>query len=163
MNIPLNIDWQQILLHVLNFVILAGGLYLLLYKPVRDFMEKRAAFYAQQDAQSAQRLAAAEKAESEARERLERADADAAARLDAACREADEASRRQLDEVRAQAGKILADARAAADHERARAISDARAELKELALDAAEKLACGADNDALDSFLDAAERGERHE
>ena len=29
MNIPLNIDWQQILLHLLNFVILAGGLYLL--------------------------------------------------------------------------------------------------------------------------------------
>ena len=32
MNIPLNIDWQQILLHVLNFVILFGGLYFLLYK-----------------------------------------------------------------------------------------------------------------------------------
>ena len=29
MNIPLNIDWQQILLHVLNFVILFGGLYFL--------------------------------------------------------------------------------------------------------------------------------------
>ena len=32
MNIPLNIDWQQILLHLLNFAILAGGLYLLLYR-----------------------------------------------------------------------------------------------------------------------------------
>ena len=41
MNIPLNIDWQQILLHLLNFVILAGGLYLLLYKPVKTVMEKR--------------------------------------------------------------------------------------------------------------------------
>ena len=40
MNIPLNIDWQQILLHLLNFVILAGGLYLLLYQPVKAFMEK---------------------------------------------------------------------------------------------------------------------------
>ena len=26
MNIPLNIDWQQILLHLFNFTILAGGL-----------------------------------------------------------------------------------------------------------------------------------------
>ena len=25
MNIPLNIDWQQILLHLFNFSILAGG------------------------------------------------------------------------------------------------------------------------------------------
>ena len=45
MNIPLNIDWQQILLHLLNFVILAGGLYLLLYQPVKAFMEKRQAYY----------------------------------------------------------------------------------------------------------------------
>ena len=30
MGVPLNIDWQQILLHAFNLVILAGGLYLLL-------------------------------------------------------------------------------------------------------------------------------------
>ena len=41
MNIPLNIDWQQILLHFFNFSILVGGLYLLLFKPVKRFMEKR--------------------------------------------------------------------------------------------------------------------------
>lgn len=41
MGVPLNIDWQQILLHLFNFLILAGGLYLLLYKPVKAFMEKR--------------------------------------------------------------------------------------------------------------------------
>ena len=33
---PLNINLQQILLHALNFVILFGALYFLLYKPVRD-------------------------------------------------------------------------------------------------------------------------------
>ena len=43
MSIPLNIDWQQILLHLFNFAILAGGLYLLLYKPVKRFMEQREA------------------------------------------------------------------------------------------------------------------------
>ena len=53
MNIPLNIDWQQILLHLLNFVILAGGLYLLLYKPVKAFMEKRQQYYQEQDAKAA--------------------------------------------------------------------------------------------------------------
>lgn len=37
---PLNIDWQQILLHLLNFLILGVGLYLLLYKPVRKFMKR---------------------------------------------------------------------------------------------------------------------------
>ena len=42
---PLNIDWQQILLHWLNLAILTGGLYFLLYKPVKEFMTKREAHY----------------------------------------------------------------------------------------------------------------------
>ena len=39
MNVPLNINWQQILLHLFNFIILAGGLYILLYKPVKNFIQ----------------------------------------------------------------------------------------------------------------------------
>lgn len=42
---PLNIDWQQILLHLLNFVILFAILYFLLYKPIKDFMQKRMDYY----------------------------------------------------------------------------------------------------------------------
>ncbi len=45
MSIPLNIDWQQILLHLFNFAILSGGLYLLLYRPVKAFMDQRQAYY----------------------------------------------------------------------------------------------------------------------
>ena len=50
MGVPLNIDWQQILLHLFNFVLLAGGLYFLLYAPVRNFMEKRAGDIAAKEA-----------------------------------------------------------------------------------------------------------------
>ena len=50
MNIPLNIDILQILLHMLNFVILAGGLTFLLYKPVVNFMEKRRQQFADEEA-----------------------------------------------------------------------------------------------------------------
>ena len=45
MDIPLNINWQQILLHLFNFAILFAGLYFLLYKPVKKFMEKREKYY----------------------------------------------------------------------------------------------------------------------
>ena len=45
MNVPLNIDWQQILLHLLNFVILFAILYFLLYDPVKKFMDKRCEYY----------------------------------------------------------------------------------------------------------------------
>ena len=40
---PLNINLQQILLHALNFVILFGAMYFLLYKPVKSFMDSRKA------------------------------------------------------------------------------------------------------------------------
>ena len=57
-GVPLNIDWQQILLHLFNFTILFGALYILLYKPVRDFMENREAHYAEMDSKAEQALAA---------------------------------------------------------------------------------------------------------
>ena len=54
-NIPLNIDWQQILLHLFNFSILVGGLYLLLFKPVKNFMDKRAKHYADMESAAVER------------------------------------------------------------------------------------------------------------
>lgn len=56
-NLPLNIDWQQILLHFFNFVILIGGLYILLYKPIKDFMDKREEHYKQIDKEANDKLA----------------------------------------------------------------------------------------------------------
>ena len=38
---PLNIDFLQVLLHMLNFVILAGGLTFLLFKPINKFPRKQ--------------------------------------------------------------------------------------------------------------------------
>ena len=49
MNLPLNINLQQIFLHMLNFVILTGGLYFILYNPVKKFMDQRTAHYAEMD------------------------------------------------------------------------------------------------------------------
>lgn len=161
MNIPLNIDWQQILLHLLNFVILAGGLYLLLYKPVKTFMEKRQQYYQEQDAKAAKTLADAEKtaARSVAVEKCRRR------RCGKVCRRPEVGGRRharQLSDARAQAEQILADAHAAAQREHDKLLSDAQKELKDLAVTATEKLVLQSDGDAFDQFLDAAERGESH-
>ena len=56
-GVPLNIDWQQILLHLFNFTILFGALYILLYKPVKNFMDGREAHYADMDSKATQALA----------------------------------------------------------------------------------------------------------
>ena len=49
---PLNIDPQQILLHWMNLAILVGGLYFLLYQPVKAFLAKREEYYRDLDRQA---------------------------------------------------------------------------------------------------------------
>ena len=74
MNLPLNIDLQQIFLHMLNFVILVGGLYFILYAPVKKFMDQRTAHYAEMDKAAADKLAAAEKLEADHQAQLDKLD-----------------------------------------------------------------------------------------
>ena len=163
MNIPLNIDWQQILLHLLNFIILAGGLYLLLYKPVKAFMEKRQSYYQEQDAQAEKKLAEAEKTKAEVQQRLKNADTAAAEKIAQTEKAANDAIQQQLSDARAQADQIIADAHTAAQREHDKLLADAQRELKELAVAATERLVLQSGGDAFDQFLDEAERGESHE
>lgn len=162
MNIPLNIDWQQILLHLLNFVILAGGLYLLLYQPVKAFMEKRQSFYREQDAQAAKLLADAKQAAAEAQRKMKDADAAATEKMAQMQRAADASVQKQLSEAQTQADQILADAHAAAQREHDKLLADAQKELQDLAVTATEKLVLQSGGDAFDQFLNQAERGEPH-
>ena len=69
-GLPLNIDFQQILLHLANFAILFVGLYILLYKPVKDFMAKREAHYKEMDDEATEKLNLAKKQADETASRL---------------------------------------------------------------------------------------------
>lgn len=153
---PLNIDWQQILLHLLNFAILAGGLYFLLYKPVKDFMAKRERHYKEIDD-----LAMADRAETErlrkaAQEKLDAAENEIALMRSAASDEIEAEKQRQFAEARAEARRILETAGKTAELRSKKARADTNEELRTLAMDAVEKLMTGG-GDALDQFLDAAE------
>ena len=101
MNIPLNIDWQQILLHFFNFSILVGGLYLLLFKPVKDFMAKREQHYqAIDDDAAAKQREAAEKVRS-ADERVAALDNELTAQRESAAKEASALAERQRANAKA--------------------------------------------------------------
>ena len=67
---PLNIDIVQILLHMLNFVILAGGLTLLLFKPVKKFMEDRKKYFEDKEKEIADGLEKNESLKAEYEEKL---------------------------------------------------------------------------------------------
>ena len=162
MNIPLNIDWQQILLHLMNFVILAGGLYFLLYKPVKAFMDKRAAYYQEQADQAAQTTQAAQQLKADYEARLSAADDEIREEKKQAQKDA-AAAAQQLDAARAEAEKIVSDAQAMAERSREKIVRQAGQDVKDLAAEATEKLVLQSGGDAFDQFLDLAEKEAQHE
>ncbi len=163
MNIPLNIDLQQILLHLFNFAILAFGLFFLLYKPVKDFMAKREAHYTAMNAEAEDHLAKAKESEELYRHQLEQADDEIAAKRREALAEADKLSSRRVREAEDQARKLMADARENAQREREAIIESAREEVSEMAVAAVKKLMNKSVSDTYDEFLSSAERSAANE
>ena len=75
-SLPLNIDWQQILLHVFNFIILATVLTFVLFKPVRKFMREREEKYKTAAEEHAKKKAEIAEMEEERKARIAGLDAE---------------------------------------------------------------------------------------
>ena len=155
---PLNIDWQQILLHLLNFVILAGGLYFLLYKPVEDFMGKRAREYRELDERARRDREEAAAMRKSAQEKLDAMHEEIAQMRIKAGDEIEAEKQQMVAEARAEARRILETAGKTAEQRSKKAIADTNEEIRDLAMEAVRKMLLS-DENALDRFLDAAESG----
>ena len=158
---PLNIDWQQILLHWMNLAILTGGLYVLLYKPVKGFIAKREEHYRQLDEQAAQKLAEAERVHAEYQAKLDGADEEIHQARAKAQQAIQQSTEDQLAQAKEQARQIVAHAQTEAEQSRERVLRESQRELRKLAAQATKKLAFQAD--PFDQFLDLAEEGEEYE
>ena len=156
---PLNIDWQQILLHWLNLAILTGGLYFLLYKPVKEFMTKREAHYRGLDEAAAAKLA--ERIKAECQDKLDKADEEIRQERAKAQQSIQQSTEDQLAQAREQARQIVTHAQTEAEHSRERILRESQRELRKLAAQATKKLAFHAD--PFDQFLDLAEEEEEYE
>lgn len=140
MNIPLNIDFLQILLHMLNFVILAGGLTFLLFKPVTKFLENRKAYFA--DIEEKNRLAAEEneRLRQEYEQRIREADAEIQQKKKDAEKELTEASSQYLREAKDKAAAIILAAEQEAEVRKEHILDSAQTEIGELVVSATQKL-----------------------
>ena len=157
-GLPLNIDLQQIMLHLFNFTILFGALYILLYKPVKNYMQKREAYYADMDTKANDELRAAEESRREYDDRVRAFKDEVQAEKNKAHKDIEEQTDRQLAAAKADAEKIVADARNEANRQKDEIISSAQQEITEMVTDAMEKLTLEQSaSDAFDQFLDAAE------
>lgn len=159
---PLNIDFQQIFLHLFNFIILATGLYLLLYRPVVAFMDKRRAHYEELDRQAAEKNAAAQQKLDEYDARLKAADEEIQRRTADANRQFEAKKQERLQRAQAQADQLIEEARKAADRERAAMLAGAKKDIAEMVVSAAGKLADreidpAADRALYDRFLEEAQ------
>jgi F-type H+-transporting ATPase subunit b len=154
MKIPLNINWQQIFLHLFNFSLLTLGLYLLLYKPVTDFMKERTEYYRQLDSDARAKQNQAGDLEASCQERLKNIEAEIDEKRLALTHETDREIEAMLQSANDRAEKIILDAREAAREERAEILEDVRQEIASMTVTAAEKLLSTSASDALDQFLD---------
>lgn len=161
-GIPLNIDWQQILLHLFNFTILFGAMYVLLYKPVKDFMAKRDAYYKDLNKQAEGELKAAEEEKKLYADKIEAFDHEVKAEKEKVRAEVEKQRTYQLQEAKADAEKIVADAKAEANRQKDEIIASAQKEITDMVTEAMEKLTLEQSaSDAFEQFLATAEESER--
>ena len=160
MNIPLNIDWQQILLHLFNFAILAGGLYLLLYRPVQKFMAQRIEYYKKIDEETTAKKAEAVQLEASHKASISKIEKEVSDLRANAMKKAESAAAEQLAMAQEQAEKIVSDARQQAQAEKRKILASAQQEIAQLAVIAAEKVLS---ENMYTQFANAVKDGEAHE
>ena len=131
-GIPLNIDWRQILLHLLNLVILFLILYFLLYNPVKKFMEKRKKHYEEQNAESEAKLADAKANKEKYEKLLTNAEEEIAEKKRAAIADARAESEKIIKSAEEESSSILKKAAAKAEDIKKQAHEQAKEELSDV-------------------------------
>ncbi len=150
---PLNIDWQQILLHLFNFIILAAGLTFILFKPVRKFMAAREDKYKKAAEEHAQKVAETQALEKERQVKISTLDGELAEREKQALAATETRKNRIIAEAHEEAEKILADSRKLAEAERRKYIAQVGSEITDMVVLSAEKLLVSESNASTDGAL----------
>ena len=155
-NLPLNIDLQQIFLHLLNFTILLAGLYFLLYEPVKKFMNKRTAYYEDLDRQAKEKMEEARRVRRSYEERLMEAEEEIRQRGEEVQKSAAAQAQAQIQDAAEEAAHILAKAQTEARAERERMLNEVRGQISDMVAMATERLVLDSTSTAYDQFLAAA-------
>lgn len=164
MKLPLNIDWQQILLHLFNFSILFAILYFFLYNPVKKFMDERTEYFKSLEEDTKTNLEESEKAKKEYIKKLATAEEEILDMKEKARKEIEEANALRRMEAEKEAAKIVEDANKVLKKERTKMMKEAQNEISDMVVSAIEKLAVESmTSTTYDLFLDATERSEKDE
>ncbi len=137
---PLSIDLLQILLHMLNFAILAGGLTFLLYKPVCKFLDERKEYFENLERENEQARAEVDELKAKYEESLEKSEIEIADKKAEAEREMARISKEYIADAKAKAEAIVHAAEREAEDRKEHILDAAQTEIGELVVTAAQKL-----------------------
>ncbi|MBQ8177801.1 MAG: ATP synthase F0 subunit B [Clostridia bacterium] len=137
---PLNIDFLQILLHILNFVILAGGLTLLLFKPVNRFLAERRAKFENEEQKNKEVAEENAKLRAEYEQKLKDAEMEISERKKATEKECADISEQYIKEAKEKAAAIILAAEQEAEDRKEHILESAQTEIGELVVTATQKL-----------------------
>jgi len=151
---PLNIDWQQILLHLFNFILLTMGLYVLIYEPVRKFMEAREEHYKEMDLEANKKYDEAQKLLEDHSKKLADVDNEIRIYREKQMSETQKRIHDQLENAKEKEHQIIEEAHKKAQVEKEKIINEARNEIKGIALEATKKIVCDPNKDVFDDFLE---------
>ncbi|MBO4863889.1 MAG: ATP synthase F0 subunit B [Eubacterium sp.] len=156
---PLGIDITQILLHMFNVVLLFAGLYIILYSPVKKFMQQREDHYKEMDESAKAKLAEAEQKNAEYEEKLKNVDAEISQQRKKASIDLAEMRSNAEAEARDSASKIIEEAKKDAENQKRAIVQSAKKEITEMVEEATRKVVLTeSTSEAYDMFLDNAER-----
>ena len=136
----LGINMPVLLAQIINFVILFGLLYLVAYKPIMRMLDERSGKIKESMERTEYIKQQAERAEEEAAKRIEAAAKEGQEAITRALRTGEEIRQGAQQQARQEAEALIARARAEIQRERDEAIDDLRKEFADITILAAEKV-----------------------
>lgn len=160
---PLNINWQQILMHLFNFFLLLAILYFLLYEPVVAFIKNREQEYKEMDDKAKQNLAKSEELLQANQEKMANVEKEVKAYRKDKFNEVITQVNEKLDYAKQQEKVIIDDAKKQAIIEHDKILEQARKEVKKMAMEATKAMVGANEKDDFDDFIDYSLKEEDHE
>lgn len=141
-----------------NLIILGFGLYYILYKPVKAFMDKREAYYKDLDDSANKKNEDADKLLKEYQDKLAKADEEIKDKKNIAMKELDEKVNSELNKVKEDAKRIVEDAKAQGQKKHDELVESANKDICDLAIKATSKLVDKTLDDSYDEFFEAVKK-----
>ena len=141
-----------------NLIILGFGLYYILYKPVKAFMDKREAYYKDLDDSANKKNEDADKLLKEYQDKLAKADEEIKDKKNIAMKELDDKVNSELNKAKEDAKRIVEDAKAQGQKKHDELVESANKDICDLAIKATSKLVDKTLDDSYDEFFEAVKK-----